>query len=178
MVKSRKVGVGQPDILVIGQLFKCAGLRILTIWHNGQGNPPSMGIAPQLQSTAENIKDIFYDTRGPPPTIERTVEGPAILKEEEKHVLSKIKQRKATGPDNIPVEAIKALEDFGITEVTNLMNTMYNTGELPKDMRKSMFITLPKQPRTTERDQQRKISLMNPLTKILLRIVMKRVRNN
>ncbi|GFN80868.1 endonuclease-reverse transcriptase [Plakobranchus ocellatus] len=74
------------------------------------------------------------------------MEGPAILKEEVEHALSLMKQVKATGLDGIPVEVIKALEDLGISETTKLMNSIYKTGEIPEDMKKSIFITLPKNP--------------------------------
>ena len=130
-----------------------------------------------LKRWSEYIEDLFYDTRGPTPTIESTIEGPAILKEEVEHALSKMKQGKATGPDGVPAEAIVALEDLGITEITKLMNIIYDTGEIPVDMKKSISITLPKKPGTTDCEQHRTISLMSHLTKILLRIIMKRVRN-
>ena len=41
------------------------------------------------------------------------------------------------------------LEDFGITETTKLMNTIYDTKEVA-DMRISIFIVLPKKPGTTD----------------------------
>ena len=130
-----------------------------------------------LKRWSEYIEDLFYDTRGPTPTIESTIEGPAILKEEVEHALSKMKQGKATGPDGVPAEAIVGLEDLGITEITKLMNIIYDTGEIPVDMKKSIFITLPKKPGTADCEQHRTISLMSHLTKILLRIIMKRVKN-
>ena len=130
-----------------------------------------------LNRWSEYIEDLFHDTRGPPPTIENTTVGPAILKEEVEHALSKMKQGKAIGPDGIPTEAIIALEDLGLTEITKLMNIIYDTGEIPEDMKKSVFIALPKKPGTTDCEQHRTISLMSHLTKILLRIIMKRMRN-
>ncbi|GFN86324.1 retrovirus-related pol polyprotein line-1 [Plakobranchus ocellatus] len=71
------------------------------------------------------------------------MEGPAILKEEVEHAISKMKQGKATGADGIPVEAIKVLDDLDIIEKINLMNTMYNNGEIPQDMKKSLYIIMP-----------------------------------
>ncbi|XP_060065586.1 uncharacterized protein LOC132545924 [Ylistrum balloti] len=44
-------------------------------------------------------------------------------------------------------------------------------------MKKSIYISIPKKPGTAECDQHRTISLMGHLTKVLLRILMKRMRN-
>ena len=67
--------------------------------------------------------------------------------------------------------------DFGIEKITDLLNEVYDTGQIPTDMSKSIFIALPKKPGATECESHRTISLMSHVTKILLRIIMKRVRN-
>ena len=87
---------------------------------------------------------IFLFERFKTPTIVTTIEGPAILKEEVENALKTMKQGKAKGPDDIPTEVIIALEDLGIIETTKLMNNIYDTGEIPEDMKKSVFIALPK----------------------------------
>ncbi|GFN88081.1 endonuclease-reverse transcriptase [Plakobranchus ocellatus] len=89
-----------------------------------------------------------------------------------------MKHGKATGPDNISVELIEALEDFGIGKVTHLLNEIYDTGQIPTDLSKSIFIALPKkQPGATECELHRTISLMSHITEILLKIIMLRIRN-
>ena len=87
-----------------------------------------------------------------------------------------MKRGKATGPDGAPAEFITALENIGITETTKLMNIIYDTREIPVDMRQSIFIALPKKPGTTDFAQHRAISLMSHLTIILLHIIMNRIR--
>ncbi|GFO12460.1 transposon tx1 uncharacterized 149 kda protein [Plakobranchus ocellatus] len=88
-----------------------------------------------------------------------------------------MKHGKAIGPDNISVELIGALEDFGIGKVTHLLNEIYNTGQIPTDLSKSIFIALPKKTGATECELHRTISLMSHITKILLKIIMLRIRN-
>ena len=61
-----------------------------------------------------------------------------------------MKQWKARGPRGIPAEVITTLEGFGITEKTKLMNTIYENGEIPVDMKKSVLIALLKKPETTD----------------------------
>ncbi|GFO08463.1 LINE-1 retrotransposable element orf2 protein [Plakobranchus ocellatus] len=103
--------------------------------------------------------------------------GPPIMKEEVETAIKKMKHGKATGPDNISVELIEALEDFGIGKVTHLLNEIYDTGQIPTDLSKSIFIALPKKPGATECELHRTISLMSHITKILLKIIMLRIRN-
>ena len=88
-----------------------------------------------------------------------------------------MKKGKAPGPDDITVEHIEALEEFGKDKLTIFLNEIYDTGLIPSDMSKSIFIALPKKQGATECESQRTISLMSHVTKILLRIIMKRVRS-
>ena len=72
-------------------------------------------------------------------------------------------------------EMIKTLEDIGIDTLHKLFNKMYETGEIPSDMAKSIFITLPKKPCTKICEEHRAISLMSHTVKILLRVIMHRI---
>ncbi|GFR99132.1 endonuclease-reverse transcriptase [Elysia marginata] len=99
------------------------------------------------------------------------------MKDEVRAAIRKMKSGKATGPDSIAVEQIEALEEFGITIITDLLNEIYDTGQIPTDMLKSIFIAIPKKAGATESELHRTISLMSHVTKILLRVVMMRVRN-
>ena len=72
------------------------------------------------------------------------MEGPPILKDEIECALKSMKNGKATGPDDISVEMIESLEDTGINKLESIMNKMYNTGTIPNNLSRSIFITLPK----------------------------------
>ncbi|GFO47313.1 hypothetical protein PoB_007381800 [Plakobranchus ocellatus] len=87
------------------------------------------------------------------------------MKEEVETAIKKMKHGKTTGPDKISVELIEALEDFGIGKVTHLLNEIYDTGQIPTDLSKSIFIALPKKPGATECELHRTISLMSHITK-------------
>ena len=54
---------------------------------------------------------------------------------------------------------------------------IYDTGEIPQDISKSIFITLPKKSDTTEPILHRTISVKSHIIKILSRIIMMQVRN-
>ncbi|GFN97983.1 dolichyl-phosphate beta-glucosyltransferase [Plakobranchus ocellatus] len=130
-----------------------------------------------LNRWAEYINELFDDQRHDFDVTKKNFAGPPIMKDEIRAAIRKMKAGKATGPDKISVEMIEALEEFGIEKVTELLNEIYDTGQIPTDISKSIFIALPKKPGATECELHRTISLMSHITKILLRIVMLRVRN-
>ncbi|GFO16201.1 endonuclease-reverse transcriptase [Plakobranchus ocellatus] len=130
-----------------------------------------------LERWSEYIKELFDDERKEIEVMKGNFAGPPILKDEVRTAIWKMKNGKATGPDNIAAEQIKALDEFGINKITVLLDEIYETGEIPKEMLKSIFIALPKKDGATECELHRTISLISQVTKILLRIVMMRVRN-
>jgi len=125
----------------------------------------------------EYIKELYDANRDENMQLDHNNEGPKIMEEEVRHALKKTKDGKAAGGDGIAAEMIKALEDFGVERTTRLLNKIYDTGEIPEDMKQSIFIALPKKPGATECTQHRTISLMSHMTKLLLRIIMLRIRS-
>ena len=49
-------------------------------------------------------------------------DGPTILEEEVQCTINKMKDGKAGGEDKITVEMLKALDTFGIKELTKILN--------------------------------------------------------
>ena len=129
-----------------------------------------------LERWNEYIGELFHDNRGEKPTINKPMEGLKILKAEVRTAISRMKKNKAAGPDNIVIEMINALEEFGIEKLTEIINEIYEKGEIPTDLSRSIFIALPKRPRAIECELHRTISLMSHITKIILRIIMLRAR--
>ena len=111
------------------------------------------------------------------PNIRKNMEGLPIMKDEVRQAIKSMKGNRATGPDGIFVEMIQSLHELGVDAITNLVNKTYDTGEIPKDLTKSIFIAIPKKSGTTECKLHRTISLMSHVTKILLKILMMRMRN-
>ena len=88
-----------------------------------------------------------------------------------------MKRGKATGPDQIAVEMIIALKEFGVEKLTNFANKVYDAGTFPEELSKSIFIALPKKTGATECELHRTICLMSHITKILLRVILIRARS-
>jgi hypothetical protein len=124
----------------------------------------------------EYVEELFQDNRKHKPHIENQ-EGPEIIKSEVERAIKMMKRNKSSGPDNIQIEMIKALEEFGIDTITDLCNEMHKTGYIPKDLKTSVFITLPKKPKAIDCTDYRTISLMSHVTKILLKIIKERIEN-
>ena len=78
----------------------------------------------------------------------------------------------------IPIEIILALEEMGIGMTIKLLNAIYDSGTIPEDLAKSVFIALPKIPGAIECELHRTISLISHITKVLLRVLMLRMRKS
>ena len=90
--------------------------------------------------------------------------------------IKETKDDKAPGEDMITSEMWKALGSFGVDKLTQLFNSIYNSGQFPEDLVKSIFIPLPKKPMANECGDHRLISLMPHATKIFLRVILNRVK--
>ncbi|GFN84651.1 endonuclease-reverse transcriptase [Plakobranchus ocellatus] len=71
------------------------------------------------------------------------MKAPHILEEHVQMSLKKIKKGKAARVDDIPSEMLTPLVEFGMKEVTKLLNTIHTTGEIPTEFKKSVNIAQP-----------------------------------
>ena len=124
----------------------------------------------------EYITELFMDERPENLNINFNDEGPPIMKEEVQAAIKTMKTGKAVGDDGISVEMLRALGDYAIDKLTDIANKIYDSGEVPSQMCKSIFIAIPKIQGTLECDKHRTISIMSQITKIMLKIILARVR--
>jgi len=59
--------------------------------------------------------------------------GPYILQSEVEKVIKEMRNRKATGDDDVPGDVLKLLGESGLKILTKLINIIYETGEWSKD---------------------------------------------
>ena len=114
----------------------------------------------------EYIQELFHDNRGEKPEIVKKLNGPRIMKSEVKEAVGKMRKNEAGGPDEIVTEMITAVEEFGIEKLTEALNDVYDSGETPTDLSKSIFIAGPKKPGAIEYELHRTISLRVILARI------------
>ena len=103
--------------------------------------------------------------------------GHNILQEEVQKAISSMENSKTTGSDEISTEMLKALDDRNVKATIKLCNIIYNTGYIPTELEESIFITIPKKAKAQDCTEFRTISLTSHVTKILLKIIQKRIAN-
>ena len=54
---------------------------------------------------------------------------------------------------------MKCLNEFGLDKITEILNEIYDSEEMPDELTKSIFIALPKKPATIECEMHRTISV-------------------
>ncbi|GFO43225.1 RNA-directed DNA polymerase from mobile element jockey-like [Plakobranchus ocellatus] len=131
-----------------------------------------------LNRWSEYVEDLFkYDGCKKNHNREK-YRSPNYPKEDVEAAIKKMKNGKATGPENIPVAIIKALDNLGIDLTTKLLNATYDSGTIPEDLWKPVFIVLPETTGATECELHRTISFMRHFRKILLRVLIHRMRKS
>ncbi|RUS89973.1 hypothetical protein EGW08_002240 [Elysia chlorotica] len=121
------------------------------------------------------IEELFNDER-PQAPVPSNNEGPPILACEVENALKKMKDGKAQGEDGITTEMLKVLGEFSIEKLTDIFNDIYDTGHIPDELAKSVYITLPKKSKSIECGDFRTISIMPHVTKLLLKVILERIK--
>ena len=67
-----------------------------------------------------------------------------ISESEVKEALKRMKSRKIVGPDGIPIEVWRCLEEVGMRWLTDLFNKIWLTKKIPNEWRKSTLVPLHK----------------------------------
>lgn len=98
-----------------------------------------------------------------------------ITQEEVENAIQLSKNNKSPGPDEIPCELFKLIDESNIKIIVKLFNNIYDTGIYPHDWLKSTFITLPKRSYVKKCSDYRLISLMSHSLKIFLKIIHNRI---
>lgn len=128
----------------------------------------------KIKRWTEYVEEIFHDERPKQEEIRLKEEIP-IMKEEVIKALKNSKPRKAAGPDEVPSELLKLLEDDGENLLLDLFNTIYRTGMIPEQWLTSTFITLPKKRNAKDCSDHRTIALMSHTLKLFLKIIHQRI---
>ena len=117
-----------------------------------------MEIDEVLKRWEEYVKVLFEDDRGGRPRLYVPMNGPELLEEEIVSVMKKFKKGKSPGHDGITIEMILASGNFGIRKIVEVANNIYDTGYIPKEMYRSIFIAIPKKPNAVDFSMHRTIN--------------------
>jgi len=131
----------------------------------------------------ENYITELHDRPNRPETLEVEPEeevdadekGPYILQSEVEKAIKEMRNKKTTGNDDVPGNALKLLGEGGLKIMTKLINTIYETGEWPKDFTEVTIIALKKKPQVAKCSDHRTISLIAHTAKIVAKILRRRI---
>lgn len=99
----------------------------------------------------EYIKELFHDERqGNEINPVSDLSDPPITKDDVQHALMKMKTGKAVGLDEVTRETLEALEEVGVEILHRLISKVYESGSTPKELLKSVSVTLPKKTQLLE----------------------------
>jgi hypothetical protein len=100
--------------------------------------------------------------------------GPHILRSEVEKVIMEMRDKKATGDDDEPVEALILLGDDGLNLLTQLINNIYVSGEWPKDFTEVTMVALKEKPKARKCTDHRTISLLAHVAKVVASVIRRR----
>ncbi|CAG9840259.1 unnamed protein product [Diabrotica balteata] len=111
---------------------------------------PLLNIEDQIGRWREYVEEMFQDRERTNIYMQEASTESYITKQQIIKAANQIKNRKAVGEDNIPIEVIKILLDEHIEVMEDIFNKIYETGIIPNDWLTSVFITLPKKRKLQE----------------------------
>ena len=101
-----------------------------------------------------------------------------VSRKEVKNAVKRMKKGKAVGPDELPVEVWKCMEEMGIKFLTRLFNRLLMGKWMPEEWRRSVLIPIYKNKRDTQCcGNFREIKLMSQTMKAWERIIETRLRD-
>jgi hypothetical protein len=89
--------------------------------------------------------------------------------------IKEMRDKKATGDDDVPGDVLQLLGEDGLRLMTQLINSIYVTGEWPRDFIEVTKIALKKKPKATKCSDHRTISFIAHTTKRVARILRRRI---
>jgi len=92
--------------------------------------------------------------------------------------IKEMRNRKATGDDDVPGDVLKILGEGGLKILTKLINTIYENGEWPKDFTEVTMTTLKKKTQDTKCSDHHTVSLISHTAKIITKILRRRIERN
>ena len=101
---------------------------------------------------------------------------PDILECKVKWALGSITMNKASGGDGIPVELFQILKDDALKVLYSICQQVWKTQQWPQDLKRSVFIPIPKKGNAKECSNYCTIALISHAGKVMLKILQARLQ--
>jgi hypothetical protein len=137
--------------------------RVMQIWEN---------YITELYDRANRPEHIEVE---PEAEVDKDEKGPCILQSEVEKAIKGMRDKKATGDDDVPGDVLKLLGEDGLRLMIQPINSIYVTGERPRDFIEVTMIALKKKPKATKCSDHRTISIIAHAAKIVARILRRRI---
>ena len=134
-----------------------------------------------LNRRTEYCSELYnHKANGDPPVLNcpqtHTEYDHPILRKELEATVQSLKKEKSAGVDKFPAEVAQGGVDDVITAVTTICNKIWQRGEWPTLWTQSLVITLPKKGNLQQCQNYRTTSLIIHPSKIMLKIILKRLK--
>jgi hypothetical protein len=111
----------------------------------------------------------------PEEEVDEDEKGPYILQSEVEKAINDMRDKKATGDDDVPWDVHILLGEDGLRLMTQLINNIYVTGERSEDFIEITMIALQNEPKVTKCSDHRTSSHIACTTKIVVGIIRRRI---
>jgi hypothetical protein len=111
----------------------------------------------------------------PEEEVDEDEKGPYILQSEVEKAVKEMRDKKATGYDDVPGDVLKFLGEDDLKLISQLISNICVTGEWPRDFTEVTMIALKKKPKATKCNDHRTISIIAHAAKIVARILRRRI---
>ena len=142
-----------------------------------------IGNEQQLDRWAEHFEELLNRPAPPNPPVIHPAEDDLPIncdrpaREEIKKAIQQLKNNKASGPDDIPAEALKAVVDTSVELLYPLFEKIWEEEEVPADWREGYLIKIPKKGDLRNCAKYRGITLLSVPGKVFNRIILERMKD-
>jgi hypothetical protein len=137
----------------------------------------------QVLNILENYITELHDRPNRPQTLEVETEeevdtdekDPYISQSEVEEAIKDVRNKKATGDDDVRGDVLKISGKNGLKIMKNLVKTINETGEWLKNIMEDTMIALNKQPEATKCSDNRSISIITNTVMIVAKIIIRKL---
>ena len=101
---------------------------------------------------------------------------PDMVECEVKWALGSITTNKASGSDEFPAELFQILKDYAVKVLHSICQQIWKTQQWSQDLKRSVFIPIPKKSNAKECSNYCTIALMSHASKVILKILQARLQ--
>ena len=130
----------------------------------------------QAKRWKQYIKEMYKGEKVNEADGNETLNEEPISKNEIIEAIKSLKNNKAGGLDQIPVEVIKNGGSRLIEKIVEIVQKVFETGEIHQDFVRIEIITLPKKNNTMKCEEHRTVALTSHTMKILLKVISNRIK--